>query len=97
MNNICNISYSFLYKCINILNLLNKIYTIFKYENGKKSYLNMKTYWNRKKNSNYVIIYIYIYIYIFEIAYVVVPIRFLHKQSHSIVERLLAPLLQQQS
>ena len=36
MNNICNISYSFLYKCINILNLLNKIYTIFKYENGKK-------------------------------------------------------------
>ena len=92
MNNICNISYSFLYKCINILNLLNKIYTIFKYENGKKSYLNMKTYWNRKKNSNYVIIYIYI-----EIAYVVVPIRFLHKQSHSIVERLSAPLLQQQS
>ena len=32
MNNICNIIYSFLYKCINIFNLLYKIYTIFKYE-----------------------------------------------------------------
>ena len=50
MNNICNISYSFLYKCINILNLLNKIYNI-KYENILKTvkkivfnYLSMKTY-----------------------------------------------------
>ena len=33
MNNIYNIIYSFLYKCINILNLLNKIYILFKYEN----------------------------------------------------------------
>ena len=33
MNNIYDIIYSFLYKCINILNLLNKIYIIFKYEN----------------------------------------------------------------
>ena len=51
MNNIYDIIYSFLYKCINILNLLNKIYIIFKYENILKmvkeivfNYLSMKTY-----------------------------------------------------
>ena len=65
MNNICNISYSFLYKCINILNLLNKIFTIFKYENGKKiifKYENILKTKKKIKLCNYIYVCIYIYI-----------------------------------
>ena len=56
LNNIYNIIYSYLYKCINDLNLLNKIYTIFKYEN----ILKIEKICIKWKKSNCVIIYIYI-------------------------------------